>query len=87
MKKTVQKAYAKINLYLDVVGKRDDGYHNINSVMQTVSLSDTVTIETIESGEIILADNTGVEKEKNLCFKAAMLFFEELKKIRTEKGI
>ena len=38
-------AYAKINLTLDIVGKRDDGYHNISSVMQTISLCDKLTID------------------------------------------
>ncbi len=39
-----KKAYAKINLYLDVMGKRPDGYHDIKSVMLQVSLHDTVTV-------------------------------------------
>ena len=34
----VERAYAKINLTLEVVGKRDDGYHNIRSIMQTVKV-------------------------------------------------
>ena len=38
-------APAKINLYLDVLGKRPDGYHNIKSVMQTVDLCDEITVE------------------------------------------
>ena len=44
MKKTVT-ANAKINLFLDVTGRRPDGYHTITGVMQTVSLADTVTVE------------------------------------------
>ena len=40
----VENAYAKINLYLDVTGKRDDGFHDILSVMHSVSLSDTITV-------------------------------------------
>ena len=51
MKVTV-RANAKLNLTLDVVGKRDDGYHLLESVMQSVSLYDTVTVKTDESGEI-----------------------------------
>ena len=38
-------AYAKINLTLDVLGRRDDGYHDLRSIMQTVSLCDTLTLE------------------------------------------
>ena len=49
MKITV-KAPAKINLTLDIVGKRADGYHDVAMVMQTVSLYDTVTVERL-SGE------------------------------------
>ena len=39
-----EKAYAKINLFLDVVGKRADGFHEIKSVMQSVSLFDEVDV-------------------------------------------
>ena len=39
-----ENAYAKINLYLNVIGKRTDGYHEIESLMQQVSLCDTVSI-------------------------------------------
>ena len=40
-----ERAYAKINLTLDVGAKRADGYHEITSVMQRISLWDTVTVE------------------------------------------
>ena len=40
----IEQAYAKINLYLDVKDKRPDGYHEIESIMQQVSLHDTVSI-------------------------------------------
>ena len=40
----ILNAYAKINLYLDVTGNRSDGYHCIKSVMQSISLYDTVTV-------------------------------------------
>ena len=39
-----EQAYAKINLYLDVLTKRDDGFHDIKTVMHTVSLCDDVTV-------------------------------------------
>ncbi|MBQ9121167.1 MAG: 4-(cytidine 5'-diphospho)-2-C-methyl-D-erythritol kinase [Clostridia bacterium] len=44
-----ENAYGKINLFLDLTGIRDDGYHEIYTVMQSVSLSDTVTLEIIPS--------------------------------------
>ena len=42
------KAYAKINLGLDVTGKREDGYHEVRMVMQTVNLYDTLFIKEID---------------------------------------
>ena len=72
---------AKINLTLEVVNKRDDGFHNIKSIMQTVSLYDYLTIEAkkAETTEITLS-GTSEEipyNEKNLVYKAAKLFSEE----------
>lgn len=70
-------AYAKLNLYLSVVGKRDDGYHNIESVMQTVTLRDDMEIQ-IGTGEpwLIDSDRDDVpQNEDNLCWKAAERFF------------
>lgn len=72
---------AKINLTLEIVNKRDDGFHNIKSIMQTVSLYDHLSIEAkkAEMTEITLS-GTSEEipyNEKNLVFKAAKLFLEE----------
>ena len=50
MRKSVN-AYAKINLFLDITALRDDGYHDIQSVMQSVSLCDVVDIEVADSIE------------------------------------
>lgn len=80
---------AKINLTLEVVNKRDDGFHNIKSIMQTVNLFDTLDIR-IETGEdsISLSGNSSEipYNEKNLVYKAADLFYKEtgIKNIRTE---
>lgn len=81
MKKITLEAYAKINLYLDVISKRSDGYHNIESVMQTVSLSDTVTVsfdEIADSKSIIQHfQNSDLPcDETNLCYKAAVAYFK-----------
>jgi len=73
---TEVKAYAKINLFLDIEGIRDDGFHNIVSYMQTVSLHDTLILEKRESG-IDVIGNYAVEPEKDLSYRAAKLFFEE----------
>jgi len=71
-------AYAKINLSLDIVSKMPDGYHNLKTVMQTVSLADEVTIECVP-GEGISVDS-GLpyvpDDERNIAAKAAMAFFE-----------
>ena len=48
------KAYAKINLSLDVVEKRTDGYHNLKMIMQTVSLYDTITVEKSDDNLIFI---------------------------------
>ena len=71
---------AKINLTLKITGKREDGFHNIESIMQTISLFDYLTIKVIpaEKFEISLS-GTSTEipyNEKNLVHKAAMLFIE-----------
>ena len=52
--KITRKAYAKINLGLDVTGKRADGYHIVRMIMQNVDLFDTLDFEDNETGEIVL---------------------------------
>lgn len=71
-------APAKINLSLDVTGKRPDGYHNIETVMQAVDLYDEVTITDNDSGNIAISCNyDGVPcDERNICYKAAKRFFD-----------
>lgn len=59
MKSLTMKAYGKINLSLDVTGKREDGYHLVRMVMQTVDLYDTVTIERTAGEEIRLFVDSG----------------------------
>lgn len=71
-------APAKINLSLDVLGKRPDGYHEIATVMQAVSLYDTITLSDNDSGEIIISCNyEGVPcDDSNICANAAYRFFD-----------
>lgn len=69
-------AYAKINLSLAVTGIRSDGYHLLESVMQQISLADTVEIEPIPSGIMISCSKPGIPTdEKNICHKAAKAYF------------
>lgn len=74
------KAYAKINISLDVTQKRADGYHNLQSVMQAISLHDRVWIDTAFEGIRIKTNLSYLPCDRrNIAFKAAELFFEEAK--------
>lgn len=79
MDSLVLNAKAKINLYLDVTGKRADGYHLLETVMHTVSLCDTVTLtKTGSSGiEISCSDPLIPCNEKNIAYKCAAAFFDK----------
>ncbi len=72
------KANAKINLSLNITGKRSDGYHYIDTVMQSVSLFDTVTVKKADKLSLKCSLNH-LSSEENLGFKAARLFFEKTK--------
>jgi len=76
--KCVEKAYAKVNLTLAVGEKRPDGYHEVVSVMQRVSLCDTLTAERTASGiSLTCSDPALPAGEENLAHRAASLFFRE----------
>lgn len=80
MKITV-KAYAKINLYLAVTGRRPNGYHDIESVMQSVSLHDTVTVALTQhmggrSISLSCSDTSLPTNEKNLAYRAAAAYLD-----------
>lgn len=73
-------AYAKINLHLDVLDKRDDGFHSVRTVMQTVSLADeiTVSVKPSKKREItmsVLGSKLPVDS-RNLAYRAAALFLD-----------
>jgi len=71
-------AFAKLNLTLDVLGKRPDGYHDIKSVMQAISLRDDIEID-IGTGKPwrLLCDKENIPTdETNLAWRAAKLFFD-----------
>ena len=67
------KANAKINFSLSVCGKREDGYHLVDTVMHSVSLFDTVYIE---KADVINVACGNLPQEENIAYKAARLFFE-----------
>lgn len=75
-------AYAKLNLTLDVLGKRDDGYHDLKSVMQTVSVRDDIEID-IDTGKewTLICDKEGIpQDETNLAWKAAKVYCDAMQK-------
>lgn len=73
------KALAKINLGLDVLGKRENGYHDVRMVMQTVSLYDVVKLVKIPEDKIEVRTNLFYlpDNENNIAYKAAQLLREE----------
>ncbi|MCR5703514.1 MAG: 4-(cytidine 5'-diphospho)-2-C-methyl-D-erythritol kinase [Eubacterium sp.] len=79
MDKIQLKAYGKINLGLDVLRKRSDGYHDLEMIMQSVGVYDDVFIEKIEENKIVVkTDSLVLENEKgNLAYMAAKLLQDE----------
>ena len=91
----IVKAPAKINLFLEIINKRPDGYHNIESVMHTVSLFDILEFSPIREDKIELVCNDtqlSLDVKKNIVYKAAEKFKEQYNikqgiKIRLTKNI
>ncbi len=79
--KITLKAYAKINLMLDILSRLENGYHDLYMIMQSVSLHDVVTVEKTDSKDIkITCDVPSIPTdEKNIAFKAAKAFFDYTK--------
>ena len=79
MDRITKKAYAKINLFLDVSSRYSDGYHEVHTVMQSVSLFDNVDICLGGQGIEITCDNENVPTDnRNIVWKATELFWNEL---------
>lgn len=94
------KSAGKINLALDVTGKLDNGYHNIESVFQTISLYDEITVEltnggislTCEVPDYFLSSDPIPCDERNIAYKSARKFFDDNNldigcRIHIKKGI
>lgn len=75
------KAYAKINLLLDIVASRTDGYHDLFMIMQSIGLFDTVTVTQTGTKKITVTCCTeGIPlDERNIAYKAAEQFFKDVK--------
>lgn len=78
MKSINEKAFAKINISLDVIGKRPDGYHEMLMVMQSVTLSDDVYVELRQGSEVTAQTNLRFIPcdDRNLAVRAAKVFFK-----------
>ena len=83
MKQIQESAYAKVNLGLDVLSRRPDGYHEVRMIMQTIDLHDTILLEsrpesgiTIESGNAMLPNDSG-----NLAYRAAEMLMKDRKSV------
>lgn len=74
-------AYAKINLMLDIICQRTDGYHDLFMIMQSIGLYDTVTVSETKSKKITITCNIDdiPLDEKNIAYKAADAFFKATK--------
>ncbi|WP_300259353.1 4-(cytidine 5'-diphospho)-2-C-methyl-D-erythritol kinase [Clostridium sp.] len=88
------KAYAKINIALDAIGKREDDYHLLRMIMQTVDLYDVIDITKSKGSSISISCNKHYvpTDERNLAYKAAVLFRDEFNikdgvKINIKKNI
>lgn len=78
MKSAVTKCHAKINLSLDVVGKREDGYHDVELILNEISLCDTLKVTLIEGGIKLMCDDETLPSDSgNIAYRAAEMFFEE----------
>ena len=87
----IEKAYAKINLFLDVTGRRDDGYHDVDTLMCSVSLHDSICLNVTPSDKISITINSdahGLETdETNLVYKAAIKYLSKFEKTADVRAI
>ena len=79
-------AYAKINLTLDILGTRADGYHEVEMIMQSIALADTVELTKIDKGikleidaSAVASGDTLTTDNQNLAYRAAQLMLDEYK--------
>lgn len=86
--KLTYEVFAKINLILDVTGVKQNGYHTLFSVMQSVGLKDVVTVEKTSGEEITVSctEPSVPTDSKNIVYKCAQKFFEHFN-ITKEKGV
>lgn len=79
------RSFAKLNLYLEVLGRREDGYHNIETIFQTVGLSDELRFTACADAVTLECDSPDLgAPEENLAWRAAMLLRE---RCSCERGV
>ncbi|UCF70003.1 MAG: 4-(cytidine 5'-diphospho)-2-C-methyl-D-erythritol kinase [candidate division WOR-3 bacterium] len=86
------KALAKVNVGLKILDKREDGFHNIETTLANINLSDFLTFEEIDTGLVVETKNLELKQEENLCYQSAELFIRRYGitkglKIRLTKNI
>ncbi|MBU5486154.1 4-(cytidine 5'-diphospho)-2-C-methyl-D-erythritol kinase [Clostridium sp. MSJ-11] len=80
-----RKAYAKVNLSLDVLGRKENGYHLLSMIMQCIDLYDTIEIKEINNGIKVNCNKINIPTDKrNLAYRAADMFIE---KYKINKGV
>ena len=79
--RAMARSFAKINLILDITGIRDDGYHNLKTIMQCVNLSDIVIVDKTDGEIKITTNKKGLPtNNKNIAYKACEAFYKSLGK-------
>ena len=87
------KAYAKINLAIDLLGKRPDNYNEVKMIMQTINIFDKIYIEKVEKGIVLESDTPNIPNDdRNIAYKAANYVLNQYDidsgvKIKIEKNI
>ncbi len=72
-----KKAYAKINLTLDVIGKYDNGYHELKMIMQSISMHDNLVVSKMDQKGVLINCNKNIaELKDNIIYKACMLMID-----------
>lgn len=80
MKRLTAPAYAKLNLALEVIGRYKNGYHSIETIFQTVTLADEVTVTLGDPGIHLECQDLGLPPEENLACKAALAYYRFIEK-------
>tara|TARA_B100001175_G_C19449676_1_gene610658 strand:+ start:432 stop:1244 length:813 start_codon:yes stop_codon:yes gene_type:complete len=79
MKMIHYKSYAKLNLFLNIINKRDDGYHNLQSMMQIIDFHDDLSFERRRDNKIVLQTNNKQLRKENIILDAAEALIKKYK--------